>query len=84
VTAIRPEQLLEIVVGVRQIDDGITMEQAGSIAAGHLAEVLDRLGEAARLGTVARHGGEQPVEAARRRTASAGWPAALFRIRAAW
>ena len=64
---VRPEQLLERVVGARQIGDGIAVEQAGTVAAGHLAEMLDRLGERAGLGAVARHGGEQPVKAAAHR-----------------
>src|SRR3954468_10201438 len=40
VTAVRPEQLLEIVVGARQIGDGVAGEQAGAVAAGHLAEMV--------------------------------------------
>jgi len=39
------------------------MEQAGTVAAGHLVEMLDRSSEWAGLGAVARHGAEQPVEA---------------------
>ena len=63
VTAVRAEQLLERVVGARQVGDGVAVEQAGAVAAAHLAEMLDRLGERAGLGAVVRHGGEQPVEA---------------------
>jgi transposase len=64
VTTIRPEQLLEIVVGARQIRHGIAMEQAGAVAAGHLAEMVDRLAEETGFGAVASHGGEQAIEAA--------------------
>src|SRR3954466_9797610 len=64
VTTVRPEQLLEPVVGARQPGDRVAVEQAGAVAAAHLAEMLDRLGERTGLGAVARHGGEQPVEAA--------------------
>src|SRR3954453_19881237 len=38
VAAVRAEQLLEVVVGARQVGDGVAMEQAGAVAAGHLAE----------------------------------------------
>ena len=63
VTAVRAEQLLERVVGARQVGDGVAVEQAGAVAAGHLEEMVDRLGERAGLAAVARHGGEQPAEA---------------------
>src|SRR5215210_5844901 len=48
VVALRPEQLLEAVVGARQVLDGVAVEQPGSVAAGDLAEVLDGLGKMAR------------------------------------
>ena len=67
VTAVRAEQPLEVVVGARQVGDGVAVEQAGAVAAGHLQEVVDGAGERAGLGAVARHGGEQPVEAAAHR-----------------
>jgi hypothetical protein len=63
VPAVRPEQLLEPVVGARQIRHGIAVEQARTVAAAHLAAMLDRLGKRAGLFAVARHGAEQPVEA---------------------
>src|SRR5689334_20210780 len=59
VTAVRAEQPLEVVVGARQVGDGVAVEQAGAVAAGHLQEVVDGAGERAGLGAVARHGGEQ-------------------------
>ena len=41
------------------------MEQTWAAAAGHhLADMVDRLTKRTGLGAVARHGGEQPVEAA--------------------
>ena len=61
--AVRPEQLLEIIVGARQIRHSIAVEQAGAVAAGHLEEMLDRLGKVAGLVTVAAHGAEQAVQA---------------------
>ena len=67
VAAVRAEQPLEVVVGARQVGDGVAAEQAGAVAAGHLQEVVDGAGERAGLGAVARHGGEQPVEAAAHR-----------------
>ena len=67
VAAIGSEQLLEIVVGARQIGDDITMEQAGAVAAGHLEEMVDRAGEAASLGAVAHHGAEQAIKTASQR-----------------
>ena len=35
-----------------------------AVGAGHLEEMVDRLGEAARLGAVACHGAEQAIETA--------------------
>ena len=81
VAAVRPEQPLEVVVGARQLRDGVAVEQAGAVAAGHLEEVVDGTGELAGLGAVAADGGDQPGEAAG--TAAASRPAALARIRAA-
>ena len=40
------------------------MEQPGFVAAGHLAEVPDGVGERPRLSAVMVHGGDEPVEAA--------------------
>src|SRR5215208_6716754 len=47
VTTVRAEQLLERVVGARQIGDRVAVEQAGTVAVGHLAEMLDCGGERA-------------------------------------
>ena len=60
---LRAEQLLEAVVGAREVGDGVAVEQAGPVAAGDLAEVLDGLGQMARSGAVARHGPDQSIEA---------------------
>ncbi len=70
VAAIGPEQLLEIVVGARQIGDGITVEQTGAVAAGHFEEMVNRAGKAAGLGAVAHHGAEQAIKTASHRF---GW-----------
>lgn len=51
VVAVRPEQLLQPVVGARQAFDPIAVEQAGSVAGGDLHEVVDRHGQ--RTGFVA-------------------------------
>ena len=67
VAAIGAEQLLEIVVGARQIHDDITMEQTGAVAAGHFEEMVDRTGEAASLGAVAHHSAEQAIKTASHR-----------------
>ena len=64
VAAVRPEQLLEVVVGARQVGDGVAVEQAGTVAAGHLEEVVDGAGERAGLGAVSADGGDEPGEAA--------------------
>src|SRR6478735_11386661 len=64
VAAVRAEQLLEPVVGARQVGDGVAVEQAGPVAAGHLQEVVDGAGERAGLGAVAADGGDEPGEAA--------------------
>jgi hypothetical protein len=64
VVALRAEQMLEVVVGARQAGHRATMEQPGFVAAGHLAEVPDGVGERPRLSAVTVHGGDEPVEAA--------------------
>src|SRR5215210_2192029 len=64
VVALRAEQMLEVVVGARQAGYRVTMEQPGFVAAGHLAEVPDGVGERPRLSAVPVHGGDEPVEAA--------------------
>src|SRR3954469_25020206 len=64
VVALRPEQMLEVVVRPRQAGQRVTMEQPGFVAAGHLAEVLDSVRERPRLAGVPVHGRDQPVEAA--------------------
>lgn len=43
VVALRAELVLEIVVGARQIRDGVAVEQARSVIAGDFAEVPDSL-----------------------------------------
>src|SRR3954466_11994641 len=45
VVALRAKQMLEVVVGPRQAGYRVTMEQPGFVAAGHLAEVPDGVGE---------------------------------------
>src|SRR5690242_15333262 len=62
--ALRPEQLLEVVVGARQAGYGIAVEQTGPVTAGHLAEALNGVGQRSRSVTVAVHRGEQPVKTA--------------------
>ena len=64
VVTVRAEQMLEVVVGARQAGHRVTMEQPGFVAAGHLAEVPDGVGERPRLSAVPVHGGDEPVEAA--------------------
>src|SRR5439155_3595517 len=64
VVALRAEQMLEVVVGAWQAGYRVTMEQPGFVAAGHLAEVPDGVGERPRRAAVSVHGGDQPVEAA--------------------
>src|SRR4051812_22306808 len=64
VVALRAEQMLEVVVGAWQAGYRATMEQPGFVAAGHLAEVRDGVGERPRLAAVTVHGGDEPVEAA--------------------
>src|SRR3954471_23927347 len=64
VVPLRAEQLLEAVVGARQVRDGVAVEQPRPVAAGDLAEVLDRARQVARSGAMARHGPDQAVEAA--------------------
>ena len=62
--ALRPEQLLKVVVGARQAGYGIAVEQTGPVTAGHLTEVPDSVGQRSRSVAVAVHGGEQPVKTA--------------------
>src|SRR3954470_3324170 len=64
VVALRAAQMLEVVVGARQAGHRVTREQPGFVAAGHLAEVRDGVGERPRLAAVPMHGGDEPVEAA--------------------
>src|SRR4051794_14445885 len=64
VIALRAEQMLEVVVGAPQAGHRVTMEQPGFVAAGHLAEVPDGVGERPRLSAVPVHGRDEPVEAA--------------------
>src|SRR5687767_4685713 len=45
--AVRPEQLLEPVVGARQAVDPIAVEQAGSVVGGDLHEMVDSFGQCA-------------------------------------
>ena len=63
VVALRAELMFKIVVGARQIRDGVAVEQARAIAAGHLAEVLDRAAQAGRAVAMAEHGTHQSIEA---------------------
>jgi PAS domain S-box-containing protein len=63
VAALGAEQLLETVVGARQLGDGATVEQPRSVAAGDLAEVVDGPGQVTGAGAVAGHGRDQAVEA---------------------
>lgn len=62
--ALRPEQLLKVVVGARQAGYGIAVEQTGPVTAGHFTEVPDSVGQRSHSVAVAVHGGEQPVKTA--------------------
>ena len=64
VVALRAEQLLESIIRARQVGKGVTVEQPRSVAAGDLAEVVDRSGQGPDAGAMAGHGGDQTVEAA--------------------
>src|SRR3954471_13228054 len=64
VVALRAEQMLEVVVGAWQAGYRVTNEQPGFVAASHLAEVPDGVGERPRLAAVTVQGGDEPVEAA--------------------
>ncbi len=62
--ASRSEQLLEVVVGARQISDIGAMEEPGPIASRDLVEVTDRGRERPGFGRVAVHGADQAIKAA--------------------
>ena len=62
--ALRPKQLLEIVIRARQAGHGVTVEQPRSVAAGDLAEGPAGVGECSCLAAGAVQGAEPPVEAA--------------------
>ena len=62
--ALRAKEMLEVVVGAWQAGHRVTREQPGFVAAGHLAEVPDGVGERPRRSAVPVHGRDQPVEAA--------------------
>src|SRR6478736_4905448 len=64
VIAAGAEELLEIVVGARQVGHLVAVEQPGPIALRHFPEVVDRAGERSGFGAMLMHGAEQPVEAA--------------------
>jgi len=63
VMTLRPEPLLEVVVGARQVGRAIAVEQPGPVAAGDLAEASNRVGERACFAAVPDHGADQAVEA---------------------
>lgn len=64
VVASRSKQLLEVVVGARQISDIVAVEEPGPIASCHLVEVTDRGRERSGFGGVAVHGADQAIKAA--------------------
>src|SRR3954463_7653864 len=64
VVALRAEQMLEVVVGAWQAGYRVTNEQPGFVAASHLAEVPDGVGERPRLAGGRGRGGDEPVKAA--------------------
>ena len=64
VIAVRAEEVFEVVVGARYVGHRIAVEEARAPAARDLAEVPDGALERARVGGVAAHRGEHPVEAA--------------------
>ena len=61
---LRPEQLLQSVVGAWQTRHAVAVKQARPVAARDLAEVIHCLGEADRPAPVAGHGSGQAVETA--------------------
>jgi hypothetical protein len=63
VVALGCEQLLEGVVGARQVRDGMAVEQPGSIAASDLAEMGHGLRQAACARMMVGHGGQQAIPA---------------------
>src|SRR5919202_61772 len=56
--------MLKIVVGARQVRNAVAVEQARAIAAGDLAEVLDRAARAGGAVAMAEHGADHSIEAA--------------------
>jgi transposase len=64
VVTLRPEQLLQSVVRAWQVRHRVAMEQARSVAAGSLAEMIHRLGQTTCKASVSGHGGGQAIEAA--------------------
>jgi hypothetical protein len=64
VVALRAELMFKIVVGARQIRDGVAVEQARAIAAGHLVEGRGRAAQAGGAVAMAEHGTRQSIEAA--------------------
>src|SRR4051795_2167600 len=62
VVALRAELMLKIVVGARQVRNAVAVEQARAIAAGDLAEVLDRAAQAGGAVAMAEHGTHQSIE----------------------
>ena len=61
--ALRPKQMLKIVVGARQVRNRIAMEQPRAVAARDLAEVGERRSEPAGLCPMPVHGAKQAIEA---------------------
>ena len=61
--ALRPEELLQIIVGARQARDGVAVEQPWSVAARHLGEVLNGASQPSGQGAMADHGTGQPMQA---------------------
>ena len=63
VVALRAEQLLQGVVGARQVGDVGGMEQPGSVTARHLAEALKGCAEIASAVAMVPHRRQQAIEA---------------------
>src|SRR3954447_19573170 len=63
VVALRAELVFQIVVGAREVRNAVAVEQARAIAAGDLAEVLDRVAQAGGAVAMAEHGTYQSIEA---------------------
>ena len=61
--AARAKQLLQSVVGARQVGNAVAVEQTRPVASRHLVEVIDRRAKRAGLAAVAAHSADQPVKA---------------------